>query len=585
MLGEDLIDARLVKDLAQETSRLARTCFDAIPRACSVVLVGQRAAGKSALAPLVAKHLGRALVDLDAEMAKRAGRDLRSWFEADVTGFRRAEASVFSSLPVGCVVAAGGGFAQNHPGLLRGTLAVEVPVSFDTYRERLLRDSSRPRLMPAVSLEEELRQVFERRKDAHSSLGLMSWPQFAVRLTNGQRPRRVVTLPPGVDALTFSRAALAAGAELLEVRSDLVNTPVESALPVLAAERSAALHERLRAAATLVDCEEGSHSTSSLMSRHLSAPLSPAQALALWKDVSPETFVKHVEPLGVPSESARLLETQALLIERFGAHRVTVLATSPWALPIRAVLAKRNALDYLALDANFSAAKGQRLVADAAREYQKPPRGDGLRLGILGEGLAHSRSPRLHAQPFDRIDWEGDAPLPSLLDALRPHYAGFAVTAPFKKPVAQHLGSALGAVNTLVRDGQAWRAYNTDLAGARAVLERLGAKSFTILGDGGAAFALREAAKELGVFHSTLRARDVEGLTLDGDAVWTWPLSHLPPPSFRFARGRVALVTYGPPARRLAHDIRLRGGQPLALGAKWFVAQAREQARLFSAAR
>ena len=132
-----------------------------------VVLVGHRAAGKSRLLPLLGMWLELPTVELDAEIARRAARDLREWVERDPSGFRRAEREAFLALPKGQVIAAGGGFLSMHADLLAGHLAVLVPVSFETYRERLLADRTRPRLRPELSLEEEIAHTFEERERLH----------------------------------------------------------------------------------------------------------------------------------------------------------------------------------------------------------------------------------------------------------------------------------------------------------------------------------------------------------------------------------------------------------------------------------
>ena len=138
------------------------------PPEASVVLVGHRASGKSRILPMVAQLLRRRAVDLDAEISRRAGRELREWVAADPRGFREAERETFASLPPGLVVAAGGGFLALHADLLLGHVAVLVPVSFETYRERLLADASRPRLRPELSLEDEIRSVYEERERLHA---------------------------------------------------------------------------------------------------------------------------------------------------------------------------------------------------------------------------------------------------------------------------------------------------------------------------------------------------------------------------------------------------------------------------------
>jgi shikimate kinase len=154
-----------------------------------VVLVGHRAAGKSRLLPLLGEWLARPTLELDAEIARRSRRDLREWVERDPTSFRRAERETFLSLPPGQVIAAGGGFLALHADLLEPHVAVLVPVSFETYRERLLSDRTRPRLRPELSLEEEIVRIFEERERLHARAGVVALAEFLAR-----------TLEPGGEA-------------------------------------------------------------------------------------------------------------------------------------------------------------------------------------------------------------------------------------------------------------------------------------------------------------------------------------------------------------------------------------------------
>jgi hypothetical protein len=402
-------------------------------------------------------------------------------------------------------------------------------------------------------------------------------------------PRRVVTLPSDVsstEAIAFAEEAQKRGADLLELRTDLhENIPVErlaSLLPLVVSERGRPLPGRWIAHALLVDKDISERAgDASLPSHHASTPLSPEQALSLWRrsGISDEALVKHVEPLGPPSGAARLFKTQELLAQAFGAHRITVLGMGPCALPFRCALAPKNALDYVALRPSFRAAQGQRLLEDAVRERTARP--GRRRLGILGSSIDGSRSPRIHLQPFDRIDLPADAPIAELLTALHPVYAGFAVTSPFKKVAALAVGADIDAVNTLVRQERGtWAWANTDVAGAEAVLTRLDG-AVTALGDGGVTTALRMAARTMGKSLQVLRRADVGSTPLHGSYVWTWPKDVIPPPSLRFSEADVAVVAYGAAARQIAGEIRQRGGRPKMLGAKWFIAQARRQRELW----
>jgi shikimate kinase len=139
-----------------------------------VVLVGQRASGKSVLLPALAPRLALPAFDLDREIERRHGRSIRDWFSADPAGFRRAERETFLALPASCVVAAGAGFLFHHADTLGSALAVWVPVTFETHRERMRADTERPRLRPDLSLDEELETVFRERELARQRHA--TWP-------------------------------------------------------------------------------------------------------------------------------------------------------------------------------------------------------------------------------------------------------------------------------------------------------------------------------------------------------------------------------------------------------------------------
>lgn len=582
------LDPRLRPALESELRHRTSAPIDGVPRGVTVVLAGHRGAGKTTVLPHVAAVLGRPGIDLDAELERREGRSLREWFQHDVASFRAAERAVFSSLPAGSLVAVGGGFLANHGDLLGACLTVLVPVSWETFAERLGADTSRPRLMPDVSLREELETIWAEREEKHRRVKTMSFVDFALALTKPARPRRVVTLPPDAHPAEFAWRARHAGADLLEVRTDVTATeielaPVVRALPVLVAERGLVAPLEWARSAALLDSDSGS-----LRSFHSERPMTTAEVLAHWRAVPDGAQVKHVEPLGSLREAPRLFETQRALQEKFGRHRVTVLATGPLALPFRALLAEQNALDYLALEPTWSAAAGQRLLQDAVRAHRRATKhGMTERLGILGSPLAHSRSPRLHVQPFDRIELPPDADVAEVLRALRPHYRGFAVTNPFKKAAASAANATRDAVNTLVRDEAGWGSFNTDREGAAATLsvliERANSKQVTVLGDGGVTGALREAAEQLGVVLVVKRRADANG-SIGGPVVWTWPATIAPPPGLRFENALVAVIAYGRPARAIAATVRERGGTALRLGPRWFIAQARRQRSLWESA-
>ncbi|MBJ6762659.1 shikimate kinase [Myxococcaceae bacterium JPH2] len=144
----------------------------------TVVIAGHRAAGKSRLLPLVSRLLGRPGLDLDAELERASGRSLRSWVAEAPGEFRVAERQALLNQPQGTLVSVGGGFLSHHPDALAGVFTLLVPLTFETYRERLLRDRTRPRLRPEVSLEEEISTLFHEREALHARVTTVALVDF-----------------------------------------------------------------------------------------------------------------------------------------------------------------------------------------------------------------------------------------------------------------------------------------------------------------------------------------------------------------------------------------------------------------------
>ena len=133
------------------------------------------------------------------------------------------------------------------------------------------------------------------------------------------------------------------------------------------------------------------------------------------------------------------------------------------------------------------------------------------RFAVLGHPVAHSLSPRIHAELYarekiDAVYERADVPteaLPAFLDRLaQGGYRGLSVTYPHKEAMfrATHdhdtVAQVCGAVNTLVRAGDgppfAYRGANTDGEGFALFLERelgvqVGGLRVLMLGAGGSA--------------------------------------------------------------------------------------------------
>lgn len=148
-----------------------------------------------------------------------------------------------------------------------------------------------------------------------------------------------------------------------------------------------------------------------------------------------------------------------------------------------------------------------------------------VRLAVLGSPVAHSLSPRLHAAAYRALGlahWiytRADVPaggLSAWLDELEGEWRGFSVTMPLKgeafalAETVDERARLTGAVNTLIRAGDAWSGANTDVEGiVRAVEGKLSVPPAhaVITGAGATATSALVALRDLGAGGITVAAR------------------------------------------------------------------------------
>lgn len=150
-------------------------------------------------------------------------------------------------------------------------------------------------------------------------------------------------------------------------------------------------------------------------------------------------------------------------------------------------------------------------------------------LAVLGQPIAHSRSPLIHAAAYAELGlaWHfnrfevAEPELMGFLNERLSNYRGFAVTMPLKKE-AHRIASILdpvatvsGVVNTLLRldsERQPWAGFNTDVPGLVAALRRaeLNVGHTVVLGAGATAVSAVLAAHNLGAESVTVVARRPE---------------------------------------------------------------------------
>jgi shikimate dehydrogenase len=151
-------------------------------------------------------------------------------------------------------------------------------------------------------------------------------------------------------------------------------------------------------------------------------------------------------------------------------------------------------------------------------------------LGIMGDRrVAHSLSPAMHTAVMARLGMAGaylpfavePRDLPAAVAGLAAlGFQGANVTVPHKEAVAALLDElagearAVGAVNTIVRQGRRLVGHNTDVAGFRAALAAAGfdprGREVLVFGAGGAARAVVRALVTAGAAQVWIAARSVD---------------------------------------------------------------------------
>jgi shikimate dehydrogenase len=147
-------------------------------------------------------------------------------------------------------------------------------------------------------------------------------------------------------------------------------------------------------------------------------------------------------------------------------------------------------------------------------------------VGILGNPVDHSLSPRMHNAAYAALGLDFVyVPFRATPDMVRGAVramrtlgiVGFNVTVPYKQDVVKLVdrltpaAHAIGAVNTIYRDGDETIGENTDAPGFVAALKSHGAKlrgaRVLVIGAGGSARAVLHALREGGAAHVVLANR------------------------------------------------------------------------------
>ncbi len=158
--------------------------------------------------------------------------------------------------------------------------------------------------------------------------------------------------------------------------------------------------------------------------------------------------------------------------------------------------------------------------------------------GILGNPVSHSLSPVMHNAAFAATGINGaylPFPAPDIADAVIGirglGVQGASVTIPHKEKVMALLDTLdpvakkIGAVNTIVRDGDMLSGFNTDWLGATSALEEkitLSGRKVVILGAGGSARAIGFGMQEKGADFLLASRTEFRGRALADELDCRW---------------------------------------------------------------
>ena len=173
-----------------------------------------------------------------------------------------------------------------------------------------------------------------------------------------------------------------------------------------------------------------------------------------------------------------------------------------------------GAFTFTAFDLSKSTAKGQLDYDGFQKAYMNYGGGHTIKLAVLGNPIAHSKSPILFKEFFEKNEINGTYEKIELekieeIKDLKVLYDGFNVTAPFKQSIIPFLNNlsdsakSIGAVNTVFRKNDQWHGDNTDYLGIlnsiKEVIALTDIKKCLIIGAGGAARAAAFAMNSIGV--------------------------------------------------------------------------------------
>lgn len=156
-----------------------------------------------------------------------------------------------------------------------------------------------------------------------------------------------------------------------------------------------------------------------------------------------------------------------------------------------------------------------------------------MKLGLIGEVLGHSLSPRIHEKLFQKLQKDSTYELIEIpkagfaekLSAVLSAYDGLNVTIPYKLSVIPFLDEVsreartIGAVNTIARVDGKLTGFNTDYIGFQRTVHKIHAevkgRKAVVLGHGGASRAIIQCLYDEGAEEIAIASRHPDAVDED----------------------------------------------------------------------
>ncbi|MGE0130767.1 MAG: shikimate dehydrogenase [Blastocatellales bacterium] len=276
-------------------------------------------------------------------------------------------------------------------------------------------------------------------------------------------------------------------------------------------------------------------------------PVPWEKVICSWHDFAetPYDLIARYERMAATPAAVVKIATQAnriadclrvfdLIEHAKGKKPVIALAMGLPGLMTRTMALSRGAmLTFGSLRRGAESAAGQPTVTELRDLYRvKKLTRHSMILGIIGNPVGHSRSPLMHNAALKSLNHDGvylpfevDDVVSFVRDFVHPktkkldwNLRGLSVTIPHKLAIIPHpdfidaTARAIGAVNTVVIEGEQLHGYNTDVVGAMKPLdEMIDVKNarVAVIGAGGSARAICYGLRERGA-DTTIYARDLK---------------------------------------------------------------------------